>query len=254
MTDDDKIRRRLLDHRAVEGKPAGRNIKHDERSWAYRWWREVERTPKGQVREGYDRKSLERVEHDRVGGVFYQGRHTMSCTGNAMAGLLNTYPFHLSTRKPLEERHAIALYAHATEIDDLVGTYPYEDTGSYGLDVCKVAKDLGYISGYRHAFSVDEALDALQELPVLTGVYWYESFDEPDSNHTIHIRGPKPAAGHAFVVRGYDPDTGLVKADNSWADSWGDNGSFYFTVETWETLLAQEGDVTVPIPNGHANA
>jgi hypothetical protein len=237
--DDDQVHRVRIEQAQVPGKPLGRHIKHDEQSKKYPY----------PLPPDFDRKNLKKVEWKRAGPpyIFNQESDTMCCSGNALAGLLNTEPFSETMEKIIEERHAIAFYTHATEIDDLVGTYPLVDSGSYSLDVCKIAKKLGFISGYQHAFNMDQALAALQVGPVLTGTYWYDSFYEPDENFEIQIKGEKPIGGHVFLVRGYDPETNLVKADNSWGYDWGDRGSFYMTVETWQTLLDQEGDVTIPI-------
>lgn len=225
---------RRIDEHSGAG-PLGRHVEHDERSRDYPF-------------EAVSAVPLKKVLWTRTGGPFDQGQ-LGSCTGNAIAGVLNTKPFH-KTGKTLTETDAVSIYSAATVVDGVPGTYPPDDTGSSGLAVCKVAQSRGLISGYRHAFSLEQALQALMVGPVITGVSWYESFDTPDSKGLVTIGG-SVRGGHEFEVRGYNPKTDLVCAENSWGKGWGVGalgGIFYFTSKTWAALLADQGDVTVPVP------
>lgn len=213
----------------------GRHVEHDERS-------------RGFAVDVDEAAALKKVLHLRYGNPFNQGE-LGSCTGNAMAGVLNTAPFHSASGKLRSEKDAVAIYEAATTIDGIAGQYPPDDTGSSGLAVCKVAKSKGWIAGYKHAFSISAALQALQKSPVITGVAWYEGFDTPDAHGVVDISG-SVRGGHEFEVRGYDPATDLLTAENSWGTSWGLKGLFHFTSKTWAELLAQQGDVTVPVPLG----
>jgi Papain family cysteine protease. len=110
----------------------------------------------------------------------------------------------------------------------------------------KAAKELGYITGYRHAFGLQHALEALVLAPVITGVAWYEGFDEPDANGAVTISG-SVRGGHEFEVVGIDVDARTVRACNSWGADWGDHGYFQFSWDTWDRLLHERGDVTTAI-------
>jgi hypothetical protein len=107
------------------------------------------------------------------------------------------------------------------------------------------------VSGYSHAFDMTAALAALQIGPVITGVNWYEGFDTPNADGLVKISG-QVRGGHELGARGYEPaanpDDSLILLDNSWGPGWGDLGHFYWTVGTWKTLLAQQGDVTILQP------
>lgn len=226
-----------IEEHLVTGKPLGRHVEHDPRSRDFA------------VEEAHAVAQLQAVSHIRRGGVFNQG-HIGSCTGNAMVGALNTAPLG-NPADILAEKDALTIYEAATVIDGISGQYPPTDTGSSGLAVCKVAKSRGLISGYRHAFSVRSALTALQSGPVITGVTWYEGFDTPDEFGLVKIAG-QVRGGHEFEVVGYNPQAnpvegGTVYCFNSWGDSWGRHGQFLFTVKTWDALLHQQGDVTVPL-------
>lgn len=213
----------------------GRHVEHDPASVAYG----IEATG----------RALTKVLWARGGRPFNQGQ-LGSCTGNATAGLLNTAPFRQARGgKLLTEKDAVAIYELATTLDAIAGQYPPTDTGSSGLGACKAAKKLGYISGYKHAFSIHAALEALMDGPVITGVNWYDGFDNPDANGLVEISG-QVRGGHEFEVLGYDPATDLVTAENSWGRTWGVKGRFHFTSATWARLLAEQGDATVPVPVG----
>lgn len=222
----------LLEEKLLPGKPLGRHVEHDSRSRDF-------------PVEVDEAAPLVKVLWQRYGNPFNQG-NLGSCTGNAMAGILNTAPFH-KTGKLRTEKDAVTIYEAATIIDGITGSYPPDDTGSSGLAVCKVAKSKGWIDGYKHAFSIAAALQALMKGPVITGVAWYEGFDSPDENGLVEISG-SVRGGHEFEIRGYDPATDLVTAENSWGVSWGVKGLFHFTSHTWAELLKQQGDCTVPVP------
>jgi hypothetical protein len=222
---------RIEEHR-VEGKPLGRHVHHDPRSRDY----------PVQIDKAV---TLHKVLWPRSGKVFDQG-DLGSCTGNAIAGVLNTAPEYKTGSVLQTEADAISIYSAATAIDEFPGTYPPDDTGSSGLAVCKVAKARGLIASYEHAFSLAAALQALMSGPVITGVVWYSGFDRPSATGLVKISG-RIRGGHEFELNGYDPATDLVSAINSWGSGWGLNGTFNFTSKTLGRLLAKQGDVTVPV-------
>ncbi len=179
-----------------------------------------------------------------------------SCTGNAMAGWLGCAPHCQSTTDAprYDEAMAVKLYELATRYDRIPGYYlPGDpasvDSGSTGVAVAKAAKRTGLISSYGWAFTTWGLLHALQASPVLVGSVWTSSMDHPDRDGYVHpdgdIRG-----GHEYLVRGYEPGVGgqegYLTADNSWSDRWGVSGSFRLRLSDWETLRAQQADVTVP--------
>lgn len=229
-----------LEEEVVEGKRLGRHVEHDERSRAY-------------AVEEMTAPAIHEVHHRSHGAVLDQG-NLGSCTGNAMAGAINTDPVHRLGESLLTEANAVSIYEAATVIDGIDGVYPPTDTGSSGLAVAKVAKSRGEIAGYSHAFSILGAVSALMKVPVITGVPWYEGFDHPDpTTGMVEIAG-QIRGGHEFRVIGFVPASsgdlldGVAIAVNSWGRDWGINGRFRFTARTWAELLAEDGDVTVPVP------
>jgi hypothetical protein len=228
----------MIEETVVEGKRLGRHIEHDPKSRDYG------------ITTKYATTQLKRVHHRRYGIAFDQG-DLGSCTGNAAAGCLNTLPDRVKGAPLLNEANAVNLYSVATAEDDIPGTYPPDDTGSSGLGVAKACYKLAYITEYRHAFSIDDALSALQERPIITGVNWYEGFDEPDAEGYVEIAG-QVRGGHEFEILGFEPHStdiaqSMVIAENSWGTTWGYRGRFRFTVATWDQLLSEQGDATILI-------
>jgi hypothetical protein len=217
----------------------GRHVNHDARSrrFAYR----------GPV------SPLHAVRHERHVPVFDQG-NLGSCTGNAAVGCLATGLFAATINEAdapeirgLDQEAAVWVYSQASAIDPFSGQYPPTDTGSDGLSVAKVLAGRNAISGYEHAFSLDQALAALMQVPLITGTAWREGMFEPDGEGLVHPTGGE-AGGHEYLVDEYDPVRGWVGFTNSWSDQWGVAGRFYMEAEEYGELLDDRGDVTVFVP------
>ena len=225
--------------RGVADPRLGRHVNHDERSRRFAY-----RGPTSPPRA---------VRHERHVPVFDQGS-LGSCTGNAAIGCLATGPFFATIDegdahwiRPLDQGAAVACYEAASAIDPFPGQYPPEDTGSDGLSVAKVLTSLGAISGYEHAFGLDQALAALMNVPVITGTAWRAGMFEPNAEGLVRPTGAEQG-GHEYLMDEYDPVRGWVGFTNSWSDQWGLGGRFYMEAEAYGELLADQGDVTVFVP------
>lgn len=230
----DVVRTLIPEAVVLDGKRLGRHLEHDPRSRSF---------PADKATALHD------IAHKRHSPPFDQGQ-LGSCTGNAVAGALDTEPIWKTGDPLMNEAAALKIYELATTLDEFAGSYPPDDTGSSGLAACKAARELGLLTSYRHAFGVDHALHALMLHPEVTGVNWYEGFDRPDANGLVKIAGAV-RGGHEFEVAelinaaaGLDA---LVACWQSWGPGYGKSGKFYMTVRTWGELLAEGGDVTVPI-------
>lgn len=169
-----------------------------------------------------------------------------SCTGNALAQWLNVTINKRINRPTMTEKNAVALYSTATRLDDAPGQYPPTDTGSSGLAVCKAGVRAGYLTSYRHTFSFDAFLSTVQHAPVIVGTAWYEGMFEPDKDNVLKPTGAV-AGGHEYLILGVDTNKQLVTILNSWSSSWGKNGRAFIRFDDFRALLADSGDVTVPI-------
>ncbi len=218
-----------IPERPIEGKRLGRHIQHDPRSLKF----PAEVAP-----------AVTSVTHDATGLPLDQGQ-IGSCTANALCGALDSAPDYTGGA-PLTEQNAIQLYERETKLEG--HPYPPNDPGGSGLMVCKAGQQLGLISSYQHAFGIDHALGALVLRPVITGINWYTSFDTPDPTGLVEIAsGATVRGGHEVVADGIDADKQLVWLWNSWGTGWGLGGRFCMSFATWDQLLQQKGDVTVPM-------
>jgi hypothetical protein len=220
-----------LPEQPVSGKRLGRHVEHDPRS------RNFEAPMAAQIVS---------VKHQAVGLPLDQGQ-IGSCTANALCGALNSAP-DLGGAAPRGETDAVSLYELETRLEG--HPYPPNDPGGSGLMVCKAAHQMGWISAYHHAFGIHSALLALVLRPVITGIKWYTSFDQPDpSSGVVEIAtGATVRGGHEVVADEIDAAKQLVWFWNSWGTQFAQGGRFCMTFDTWDQLLRQQGDVTVPLP------
>lgn len=174
-----------------------------------------------------------------------------SCTGNAMAQLLNTDPFAASRTAVkagyLTEDDAVTLYHDATVLDGYPGTYPPDDTGSSGLGVAKAAKKERFIKSYNHAFGLAHFLTALQLQPVIVGTDWTNGMFKPNKKGFVRPTG-SVAGGHEYLALGVDYAAKAITFLNSWSSGWGPlGGRFLMTFTDFDKLLQSQGDVTAPV-------
>ena len=98
-------------------------------------------------------------------------------------------------------------------------------------------------------FGVEQALLALVLRPVITGIGWYSSFDTPDASGLVAVAsGATVRGGHEVVADQIDAGNKLVWFWNSWGPGFGVGGRFCMAFDTWQRLLQEHGDVTVPLP------
>lgn len=224
---------------AAEGEqmlPLGRNLYHDSRNRAYPW-QSVNRT-------------LSSQDWPRHIPILDQGQ-VGACTGFEQVGALGTGPVFDALpagHTALDGKLGYFIYSGAETIDG-DGPYPPNDNGSSGPSAAQVAKNLGFISGYLHCFTLNDVLDALESGPVGIGSNWYDSMDRPTSSGLVAVT-PNAGirGGHEYLCRGKDMENKLLHLDNSWGTGWGLNGSFVYSFDTLDRLLSEQGDATVSLP------
>lgn len=213
--------------------PLGRHVEHDEQSRQYP--AAMARAPRS-VLWGHHAPVLDQGD---LG----------SCTGNAAAQLLNTDAFEHSrpSGQYLTEADALRIYELGTRLDNVPGAYPPDDTGSTGIAVAKAGVRLGYFSAYKHAFGFDHFCSALQLQPVIVGTTWHDGMFKPNSKGFIRPTGAV-AGGHEYLALGVDYTYKTLTFLNSWSSAWGPlGGRFLMRFKDFQTLLADQGDVTAPV-------
>lgn len=227
---DENVRFIRLPEIVIPGKRTGRHVVHDQRSKDH----VAELAPK-----------IISVTHNALGLPLQQAA-VGSCTAESCTGAGNSQPNLKAGAKPRTQKDAYHLYAIETQQEGQ--PWPPNDPGGSGLAVCKAAKSLKWITSYTHAFGIDQALRALVLRPVITGVSWMTSFDSPDSNGLVSIAaGATVRGGHEILADEIIAEHELVGFWNSWGPSFGLGGRFYMSFSTWDTLLKEQGDVTIPV-------
>jgi len=210
----------------------GRHVEHDDRSWGF-------------TQPEFRPEELVSVEWPRQCPIFDQG-NIGSCTGNAIAGAIGTDSMWGSGRSIIDKEWAMDLYRSATHLDNIPGHMPPDDTGSSGIAACKAARKAGLIDSYKHAFTLNAALSALQRGPAIVGMTWLTGCDSPDVEGMIDYSGTI-RGGHEVLLRGCDMIGSMLFLDNSWSCDWGRNGSFRMTFDAFKIAMGLQGDVTIPI-------
>ncbi|QXN74245.1 cysteine protease [Gordonia phage ObLaDi] len=217
----------------IAGSPRrfGRLVEHDERSRAYG----LAISP---------RTAPHSVLWESTAPVWDQGE-LGACTGHALVAVINTVRSNTGRTDYLTAADAEAIYSAATEVDDFEGSWPPADTGSSGLAACKAGVARGLLSGYRHAFGLNQLLIALHGGPVSVGTVWFDGMNEPDAQGFLHAQGEE-LGGHQYAVVGSNIEHGYLTIQNSWGSGWGERGRARITFTDFAALLDAEGDVTVP--------
>lgn len=229
------IERRYLPEVTVDGKPLGRHVNHDSRSKNF---------PVRKLTTSVSKKWTRYI------GPLDQ-LNVGACTGNASDGVLATDPHYYNLQKLFpnqkwDEALALKIYGFATQLDSYKGTYPPTDTGSDGLSAAKACKELGFISGYTHAFSIDDLIAGLQFGPAIVGTDWLGGMDTPDGNGLVHATGAR-RGGHEYECWEVDLENNLLGFWQSWGN-WGVGGKFYVPIPEFTTLLKDDGDATFFTP------
>lgn len=219
----------------------GRNILHDEMSRRY-------------AAPAKDPRKLRSITHNINIPMLDQG-YEGSCTGHTGMENLAGDAFWPTTKKlfpdgvTAEDAHQYArgIYMDATKLDPWEGVFEPDDTGSDGLSVAKVLQARGLISGYRHAFSLEAALTALAEGPVMVGTVWLDGMYDVSSDGRVQVNGT-PVGGHEYTLDRLDVENRLVGMLNHWGEDWAQKGRAWITWNDMQYLLNQNGDCTILVP------
>jgi hypothetical protein len=236
----DGLYRRTIPEVKVHGKPLGRHVFYDPQSRRF----PADLAPA--VKNASHAFAVDALPIDQL--------QVGSCTGEAAIAVLDSVPHWAPGQPTLGQSDAYNAYSLEQQLMGY-GPFPPADNGGSGPEVCQALKKAGVIYQYQHATTLEEALLALVPRPVMTGVNWYTSFDEPSSAGLIEIApGATVRGGHEFMVFQILLRERLVGCLQSWGPTFGvgipslgiRGGVFYMSFDTWNTLLSQQGDVTIP--------
>lgn len=176
----------------------GRQLVHDERSRAWAWPLDVDRSTWRDVKiRIYDPYPNPNQCHGECTGCAKAMQ--LNAVGNRVIGEVFGMPM------------AHKFYSWASQNDPWDGWFNpatgVEDTGSSGLASAKAAQHYGEGGEYRWFFGGgDEVIQAVQNRIVVSiGTWWYNDMFYPDSTGEIKPTGGR-VGGHQYVVDGYDVD------------------------------------------------
>jgi hypothetical protein len=146
--------------------------------------------------------------------------------------------------KGINNATALLVYKRARQLDEWAGEN-YDGTSV--LAGAKAVQEAGYISEYRWAFSLDDALLAIgYQGPGILGAYWYEGCMQTDEKGFIKPTG-EIVGGHAIVVRGINIKNKTVRLANSWGKDWGVGGDCFLTFDDFAYMLKNSGEFCIPV-------
>lgn len=190
----------------------------------------------------------EPTTHDvrwRAGKVLDQGAEG-SCVGHGCVGCIGAEP-HPAPAARVTHGEAVRWYHRAQRADEWPGEQ-YDGTSvNAGM---KVGREFGWWDSYRWAFGVDDARQAIQLGPLVIGVPWRSTMYDTGPDGVVTIGGSE-IGGHCLVVTAWVTDYAGHGPGFWWRNSWGTdygiNGDAFVPEATFADLIANVGEVAVPI-------
>jgi hypothetical protein len=196
-----------------------------------------------------------------IGPILDQGSEG-ACVGFGWTAQTLASPFKSDLRRsksPKSPREpqpfAMHVYREAQKVDQ----WPGEDySGTSVLAGAKIMKNLGFMSSYAWAFSIDEIIDSiLAKGPVVLGIPWYSGMYKAP-NGVLKVSGKK-VGGHCIVAVGFKVSSdkfgggSSVILQNSWGNDWGINGLAEIEVSELEKLIANSAEACIPLKTPYRN-
>lgn len=178
--------------------------------------------------------------------------NTGTCVGHAWRNFLRAKPIMTEKGGP----SAWDIYRNAVVLDvwsdnDQEAKLPDGDRGfASGTSVRAGAQALQVmrrLPSYMWAFNLVDTVNwVLTQGPVVLGTNWYSGMDFPDEYGFCRVFGTFEG-GHAYLLRGVNTKTKIATLENSWGDSWGQNGAFYMSFADLERLILEEGEACTAV-------
>lgn len=169
-----------------------------------------------------------------------------TCVGNGWAHWGNADP----VNDAYAEKDARAIYYDATVFDGSPDDPDKSGGGQQGATVRSGAKAMqkrARNSAYAQAANVAEVKSWVREKgPVVVGTDWLADMFNPDSNGYIKPTGAVEG-GHCYLLVGDLASEGAFLFQNSWGNSWGQNGYFKMKYADFQKLLGGDGEAWVSL-------
>ena len=105
----------------------------------------------------------------------------------------------------------------------------------------------GLIPEYRWTRNVHDMAAAVSRTgPAVIGVDWYGGMFDADRNNFLNLTG-QVEGGHCVLVNGYSVTRRAFKIHNSWGPDFGRDGTAWIRHDDMARLLADGGEVCVPV-------
>lgn len=235
----------------------GRLILHDERNKDFPLRALSKKlAPKPTIKQRTERKWRARWQGD-------QGNTSM-CTAYSFLHFFEHEPinhprsFGKYKGKPYPIVNPRELYCEAQQLDPWPGGCGTKDKGddyegTSVLAMMKVAQGRGFISEYAWEYSnLENVIKTLLEIgPVMVGTNWYSGMElnqsDGNSRNAILVPEGRLVGGHAYLL----DEINLTKARkgteigifNSWGPNWGWNGRAFISLDNFEKLMREDGEV-----------
>jgi hypothetical protein len=176
----------------------------------------------------------------RTRGLPLDQGDTPQCVGFASRGWLNSGPVYN------EGGPDSATIYHGAQLNDEWDGEDYDGTSARGA--MKYLQSLGMVSAYVWARAVSEAERWVAfNGPLLLGLDWRDSFDEPASDGVLRL--PPTASirgGHEVLIVGVNTRRAMFRMMNSWGAGWAQHGRAWMPYELLDRLLSETADVVTP--------
>jgi hypothetical protein len=188
---------------------------------------------------------------------YLPGRHSYCgekgfCTGATAWSALKAGPKVVKNPPdPVTIYHEGQLRDQWPTVGQPTATDPYPDASEYAggsiRGVLKYLQELGHVESYHWA---DSALDIAKFIPqgtVMLGTNWYTGMFDPDPKTGVAKPTGRVAGGHAYILLGYKPSSGMFRCQSSWGRGWAQAGRFWLTGEDLDRLLREDGEASAVV-------
>jgi hypothetical protein len=158
------------------------------------------------------------------------------------------FGINLPVYKPYTNEDAHKFYYMCKELEG----EPNGENGGYARSAAEVLLNLKRIEAY--AFAPDIATIKwwlLNRGCMMVGSMWLQGMMNPDVNNKVYATGSN-RGGHFYLINEWTCDN-YIGIQNSWGNSWGNNGKAYISQADFEKLFTFYGEAITAVELDDAN-